>query len=34
MVTRQNESGDMGQQVVQQMFDNPKSLLMLLRYSL
>lgn len=27
MVTRQNESGDMGQQVVQQMFDNPKSLL-------
>lgn len=26
MVTRQNESGDMGQQVVQQMFDNPKSL--------
>ncbi|GGZ00676.1 flagellar biosynthesis protein FlhA [Shewanella fodinae] len=27
MVTRQNESGDMGQQVVQQMFDNPKSLI-------
>ncbi|MCE9788840.1 flagellar biosynthesis protein FlhA [Shewanella chilikensis] len=27
MVTRQNESGDMGQQVVQQMFDNPKSLM-------
>ncbi|WP_299009490.1 flagellar biosynthesis protein FlhA [uncultured Shewanella sp.] len=27
MVTRQNESGDMGQMVVSQMFDNPKSLL-------
>ncbi|WP_298769256.1 flagellar biosynthesis protein FlhA [uncultured Shewanella sp.] len=27
MVTRQNESGDMGQMVISQMFDNPKSLL-------
>ncbi|MCH1920570.1 flagellar biosynthesis protein FlhA [Shewanella sp. A3A] len=27
MVTRQNESGDMGEQVVQQMFDNPKALM-------
>ncbi|QYJ88731.1 flagellar biosynthesis protein FlhA [Shewanella halotolerans] len=26
MVTRQNESGDMGQMVMSQMFDNPKSL--------
>lgn len=27
MVTRQNESGDMGQMVMSQMFDNPKSLI-------
>ncbi|MCL1123855.1 flagellar biosynthesis protein FlhA [Shewanella surugensis] len=27
MVTRQNESGDMGQMVISQMFDNPKSLI-------